>query len=78
MLHFDDGFGFDNTEFAYRAMKRGYDLMVDDKNVCFCIDHRDYLDEETGDVAKRDRNYNDPRFQFLADLTDLGKIPTLS
>lgn len=39
----DEGLGFDNTEFAYRALKSGYRLLVDDTNVGYGINHWEAL-----------------------------------
>lgn len=51
---FDDQMGFDNTEFAYRALQLGYKIIIDDTNVARCIEaegqngrstiNRDYWD----------------------------------
>ena len=34
---FDDGMGYDNTEFAYRALKEGYKILIDDTNIAKCV-----------------------------------------
>jgi len=34
---FDDGMGYDNTEFAYRALKEGYRILIDDTNIAKCV-----------------------------------------
>lgn len=35
---FDEGIGYDNTEIAYRALKAGYKLVIDDRNIAICLD----------------------------------------
>lgn len=35
---FDDQMGYDNTEFAYRALQLGYKIIIDDTNVAKCIE----------------------------------------
>lgn len=35
---FDEGLGYDNTDIAYRALKAGYRILIDDTNVATCLD----------------------------------------
>ncbi|MCC7571449.1 glycosyltransferase family 2 protein [Candidatus Micrarchaeota archaeon] len=74
---FDDALGYDNTEFAFRAMDLGYRLIVDDTNECTSLDHWEPLkgnDEETGG-HDRQFSLNDPRYLWLIDQIDNKKLP---
>lgn len=70
----DDGFGFDNTEFAYRALKR-FKMIVAQDIIGIGINHSPL--EKTGDVKERYFNYNDARYNFLASLTEVGHLPVI-
>jgi len=72
----DEGLGFDNTDFALRALMAGYKLLVDETNVATCIDHWEALkgsDQHGG--MDRARRLNDPRFLFLKTMFEQGKLP---
>lgn len=73
---FNDGLGFDNTEIAYRALLSGSKIIVDDTNRGICIDHWEALKnkpEEHG--SDRERRLNDPRFKWMIDMIEAGKLP---
>ena len=74
---FDDALGYDNTEFAFRAMDLGYRLIVDDTNQCIALDHWEPLKENKKETGGHDRsaNLNDPRYLWLIDQIDSGKLP---
>jgi glycosyltransferase involved in cell wall biosynthesis len=70
---FDDGLGFDDTEILYRAFKAGYGLIVDDSNICKCIDHWEPLKDKQEELGKdRTINLNDPRFMWLMEKMKKG------
>lgn len=72
---FDEGLGFDNTEFAYRALKMGYRILVDETNCAVCIDHWEALAGTKEHGIGRERNLNDPRFIWLMNKIDTGELP---
>lgn len=72
---FNDGLGFDNTEFAYRALKLGYELIVDDSNRAIAIDHWKALENKQDELGeKRTHRLNDPRFYWMLKMIDSGKL----
>lgn len=75
---FDFGLGFDNTDMAFRALKAGYRIIVDDTNIATCIDHWETLkqDHENGGM-ERARRLNDPIFLFVKDMIEEGKLPII-
>lgn len=72
---FDEALGYDNTDIAYRALKAGYKIILDDTNVAVCIDHWNALQGTTENGANRERRLNDPRFLFTTSLIEEGKLP---
>jgi glycosyltransferase involved in cell wall biosynthesis len=71
----DDGLGYDNTEMAYRAMKLGYRLIVDDTNIAKCINLWPMIGGTPQNIVKRDRALNPPRWYWLQQQTEAGKLP---
>jgi len=72
---FNDGLGFDNTEFAYRALALGNSLLVDDTNVATCLDHWEALKEKQDELGeKRTHRLNDPRYYWMMDKIKEGKL----
>lgn len=62
---FDDGLGFDNTEIAYRALKAGYEILIDDTNVAQCIDLWPIIGGEKENIENREVNLNTPRYVWF-------------
>jgi hypothetical protein len=62
------GLGYDNTDIAWRALQKGHKIIIDDTNVCSCIRHQDYLDDE------RD-NANKEVFEKIVAKTQSGELP---
>ena len=63
--------GYDNTEFAWRALESGYELIVDDTNKASCLRHQNYIIEE-------DRgNRNKKRFDWIVEKTKSGELPLI-
>lgn len=56
---FDDGIGFDNTEFSQRALELGYEIIIDDTNVATCLDigHHGFPLNERGWKKFSEGNY---------------------
>lgn len=71
----DEGLGYDNTDIAYRAMKKGYKLLVDETNVAICIDHWEVLKTNRENVLGRARRLNDPRYQWMVEMISQGRLP---
>jgi glycosyltransferase involved in cell wall biosynthesis len=73
----DDGLGYDNTEIAYRALKLGYRLIIDDTNISKCINLWPIIGGTPQNIVKRDRALNPPRYIWLTDKTEKGKLPVI-
>lgn len=75
---YDEALGWDDTEIIYRAKQLGYGLWIDDTNQCVCIDHWGTLGKDEGGTSvNRTRRMNDPRFLWMVDQMDKGKLPTI-
>lgn len=73
---YDEGLGFDNTDFAFRALKKGYKLIVDDTNICYGIDHWKPLEKRDKKLfIARHRTLSNPRYLFESEMVKLGKLP---
>lgn len=72
---FDESLGFDNTDIAYRALMAGYKIIVDDSNLCACIDHWNALEGTEEHGLGRERTLNDPRYVWALDMIEQGKLP---
>ena len=73
---FNDGLGYDNTEFAYRALSLGYKIIIDDTNQAIGIDHWEALKDSQEELGeKRAFRLNDPRFHWMKDMIKAGKLP---
>lgn len=73
----DDGLGYDNTELAYRALKLGYRLIVDDTNVAKCINLWPIIGGLSQNITSRERMLNPPRYRWLIKRTEDGKLPVI-
>lgn len=72
---FNDALGFDNTEFAYRALSLGNKLIVDDCNVATCLDHWEALKDHQEELGeKRTHRLNDPRYFWMIQKIKEGKL----
>ena len=72
---FDEGLGWDNTEIAWRAMKRGYRILIDETNVAICIDHWKTLEGTPEHGLERERRLNDPRYVWMQKMIEEEKLP---
>jgi glycosyltransferase involved in cell wall biosynthesis len=72
---FDEGLGFDNTEFAFRALAKGYEIIIDENNCAVGIDHSKALRGTPEYGLGRDENLNDPRYAFMVQAIKDGKLP---
>jgi len=73
----DDGLGHDNTDIAMRAMLTGSKLFIDDTNIATCLDHWNPLKGTKQNILGRARKLNPPRYQFLWEMINAGKIPAV-
>lgn len=73
---YNDGLGFDNTEFAYRAILSGYRMLVDDTNVAIGLDHWKALEKDTKQLGEGRTHYlNDPRYFWMIQEISDGHLP---
>lgn len=72
---FDDGLGYDNTEVAYRAMKSGYRVIIDDTNVAKCINLWPIIGGTEQNIGGRERILNTPRWKWFVKQMESGKLP---
>jgi glycosyltransferase involved in cell wall biosynthesis len=73
----DDGLGYDNTEIAYRALKLGYRLIIDDSNIASCINLWPIIGGLSQNIASRGRVLNPPRYEWLVRKTNNGELPII-
>jgi glycosyltransferase involved in cell wall biosynthesis len=73
----DDGLGYDNTELAFRALKAGYRIIIDDTNIAKCINLWPIIGGTPQNIVKRDRALNPPRYIWLTDKTEKGRLPVI-
>lgn len=71
----DDGLGFNNTDIAFRALRAGYPIIIDERNRAICLDLWEYLTGDAENAIRREWNLNDARFTFLVSLTKSGALP---
>lgn len=74
---FDDVFGYDNTEIAYRSLLLGYDILIDDTNIAKCIDLRPITQNEREDVLNKGKQVAVPYWLWLKKQLDSGKLPII-
>ena len=74
---FDDGLGFDNTEIAYRALKLGYRIIVDDSNIAKCINLWPFIGGTAQNITGRERILNTPRYKWLLYKMEKGEVPVI-
>lgn len=63
---FDENVGFDNTEIAYRALKSGYKIIIDDTNMARCVDLDRYIPHTDGSANEK----NFKKIQSLDPIRD--------
>lgn len=73
----DDGLGFNNTEIAFRALKAGFGLIVDERLPGICLDLWEYLTGHAENAVKREWNLNDARYTFIENMTLSRKLPLI-
>lgn len=75
--YFDNGLGYDNTEFAIRALNLGYKIVVDDRNVAQCINLWPIIGGTAENITERDRNLGLPYFLLMRSQIDKGIFPVV-
>jgi glycosyltransferase involved in cell wall biosynthesis len=73
----DDGLGYNNTEIAFRALKIGCPIFVDERIRAVCLDLWEHIAGTDENAKDREWNLNDPRFEFIYSLTNKGKLPII-
>jgi len=75
---FDEALGFDDTEIIYRAFETSKKLLIDDSIVAICIDHWGVLGKDEGGTSvNRTRRLNDPRYIWMVEQIEAGKLPLI-
>jgi glycosyltransferase involved in cell wall biosynthesis len=72
---FDFGLGFNNTELSFRALQKGYKIIIDEENIATCIDHWKTLEGTPEHGLLRERRLNDPQFLWMIQMIKDGKLP---
>lgn len=73
----DDGLGYDNTEVAYRALKMGFRLIIDDSNIAKAVNLWPIIGGTSQNIASRERMLNPPRWIWLQQHTETGTLPVV-
>ena len=73
---YDFGLGYDNTSLAFRSLKAGYPIIIDETNIAICLDIWPMVKGKTenGGMA-RARRLNDPLYMFEVEMIKLDKLP---
>jgi tetratricopeptide (TPR) repeat protein len=71
----DDGLGFNNTDIAFRALKAGFKIIIDERFRAICLDLWEYLTGHDENAKRREWNLNDARFTYLVNMTNSGRLP---
>jgi len=72
---FDNGFGFDNTELAYRHLEKNGEIIVDDTNICQCINLWPHIGGTKENVIERNRHQGVPMYEWFVRQMQLNKLP---
>jgi hypothetical protein len=71
----DEGLGYDNTEFGFRALSKGFQILIDETNCAVGIDHFEALKGTPQHGFGREINLNDPRYVFLVEGIKQNILP---
>ena len=71
----DNGLGFDNTDIAHRHLESGGEIIVDDTNICKCINLWPHIGGTDQNVKERQRHMGGPMFGWLVRQMERGKLP---
>lgn len=71
----DSGLGYDNWDLAFRSLNLGFDILVDDTNICKCINIWPVVGGTGENVLNRERMANPPRALWLKRQVLNGKLP---
>lgn len=74
---FDNGLGYDNTEIAYRALQKGYSIIIDDRNEAIGINLWPYLKGTSENIIQRDRTLSPPYYLWFTKRMKEGKLPVV-
>jgi len=71
---FDEGFGYDNTQIALRAMVLGYEIWVDSSNKCHALNHWNwYPGDHKHNVIGRGKANAENKDRYESLIEELGK-----
>lgn len=71
---FDEGLGWDNTDMGWRALQKGYKILIDETNIAICIDHWKTLEGTPEHGLERERRLNDPRYYWMQTMIDMKRM----
>ena len=71
----DEGLGYDNTEFGFRALSKGFQILIDETNCAVGIDHFEALKGTPEHGLGREINLNDTRYVFLVEGIKQNILP---
>ena len=73
---YDEALGYDNVDISYRALMKGYKILIDETNVAICLNIWPVIgnSKENGG-SDRSRRLNDPRFVWMVTQMKDGKLP---
>src|SRR3990167_2696184 len=72
-----NAFGFDNTDLAYRHLKNGGGIVLDDTNICKCINLWPHIGGTDANVSERERHQGGPMYKWLYKHIESGKLPII-
>lgn len=72
---FDDGLGYDNTELAYRALQKGYEVLIDDRNEAVCLNLWPIIGGTAENIVERERHLSTPFYTWFKRQMEAGKLP---
>jgi len=74
---YDNGFGFDNTEIAYRHLENNGEIILDDTNICKCINLWPWIGGKKENVIERNRHQGHPFYKWMILQMERGKLPII-
>lgn len=74
---YDEGLGFDNVDLSSRALELGYKLIIDDTNICKCINIWPEVKGTDENVLNRERMANPPRYAWAVREMKAGRLPVV-
>lgn len=72
---FDNGLGYDNTTFAYVALEKGYQILIDDRNEAVCINLWPHIAGQPENIVDRDRHLAPPFYKWFIKQLKNNTLP---